>query len=175
MARDWGIKTNIVADFEVQVKAELHRILYRMLSRLGEESVKRIRNRPWFESWIDITGNLRSSIGYGVVINGQLVASGGCSGQYGINAGAEGKQSKVNGRKEGRAFIKQVASEYRNHKGFAFFLTAGMEYASYVEEMENKDVLNSTALTIYGKLQEETLKAEQKLVKVIERKYGIAA
>lgn len=168
MARDWGIKTNIVADFEVQVKAELHRILYRMLSRLGEESVARIRDRSYMESWKDQSGNLRGSIGYGVVINGILVKQGGCDRSYGTEGGAEG-------RKNGKEFIRQIAAKYTQNTGFALILVAGMDYATYVEDMENKDVLNSTALTIYGKLQEETLKAEQKLVKVIERKYGIAA
>ena len=36
------------------------------LSKLGDESVVRIRNRSAKESWIDHTGNLRSSIGFAV-------------------------------------------------------------------------------------------------------------
>jgi hypothetical protein len=50
-----------------------------------------------------------------------------------------------------------------------------MEYASYVEEMENKDVLNSTGLVIYARLKEEAVRLENALVKRIEKKYGIAA
>lgn len=40
------------------------------LSKLGDESVVRIRNRSAKESWIDHTGNLRSSIGFAVYEQG---------------------------------------------------------------------------------------------------------
>ena len=36
------------------------------LSKLGEECVVKIRDRSKEESWIDHTGNLRSSVGYAI-------------------------------------------------------------------------------------------------------------
>lgn len=164
----WGLKTNITPDFEREVMGELDTLLLRLLKRLGEESLVRIRNRSSAESWNDQTGNLRGSIGYGVVMHGTLVFLGGCNGTYGTTGGAEG-------RKEGKAFLRRIASEHADPKGFALILVAGMEYASYVEEMENKDVLNSTGLVIYARLKEEAVRLENALVKRIEKKYGIAA
>ncbi|MDD4032412.1 MAG: hypothetical protein PHS48_04105 [Bacteroidales bacterium] len=164
----WGLKTNITPDFEREVMGELDALLLRLLKRLGEESLVRIRNRSSAESWNDQTGNLRASIGYGVVMHGALVFLGGCNGTYGTTGGAEG-------RKEGKAFLRRIASEHADPKGFALILVAGMEYASYVEEMENKDVLNSTGLVIYARLKEEAVRLENALVKRIEKKNGIAA
>ncbi len=125
--------------------SEVDRILYKSfeilkneitknLVKLGEESIAKIRDRSKEESWIDRTGNLRSSIGYAVY-------------DYGIKQIESAFQIVRNGNEgssEGKKMISQLGSEYSN--AYALVVVAGMNYASYVEALENKDVLASTEL-----------------------------
>lgn len=125
--------------------SEVDRILYKSfeilkneitkcLVKLGEECIAKIRDRSKEESWIDRTGNLRSSIGYAVY-------------DYGIKQIESAFQIVRNGNEgssEGKKMISQLGSEYSN--AYALVVVAGMNYASYVEALENKDVLASTEL-----------------------------
>lgn len=47
----------------------------RALAYLGEQCVRRIRDRPGEKSWFDQSGNLRSSVGYIISHNGNIVSS----------------------------------------------------------------------------------------------------
>ena len=125
--------------------SEVDRILYKSfeilkneitkcLVKLGEECIAKIRERSKEESWIDRTGNLRSSIGYAVY-------------DYGIKQIESAFQIVRNGNEgssDGKKMISQLGSEYSN--AYALVVVAGMNYASYVEALENKDVLASTEL-----------------------------
>lgn len=125
--------------------SEVDRILYKSfeilkdeitkcLVKLGEECIAKIRDRSKEESWIDRTGNLRSSIGYAVY-------------DYGIKQIESAFQIVRNGNEgssEGKKMISQLGSEYSN--AYALVVVAGMNYASNVEALENKDVLASTEL-----------------------------
>lgn len=125
--------------------SEVDRILYKSLEilkdeitkclvKLGEECIAKIRDRSKEESWIDRTGNLRSSIGYAVY-------------DYGIKQIESAFQIVRNGNEgssEGKKMISQLGSEYSN--AYSLVVVAGMNYASYVEALENKDVLASTEL-----------------------------
>lgn len=125
--------------------SEVDRILYKSfeilkneitkcLVKLGDECIAKIRDRSKEESWIDRTGNLRSSIGYAVY-------------DYGIKQIESAFQIVRNGNEgssEGKKMISQLGSEYSN--AYALVVVAGMNYASYVEALENKDVLASTEL-----------------------------
>lgn len=125
--------------------SEVDRILYKSfeilkveitknLVKLGEECIAKIRDRSKEESWIDRTGNLRSSIGYAVY-------------DYGIKQIESAFQIVRNGNEgssEGKKMISQLGREYSN--AYALVVVAGMNYASYVEALENKDVLASTEL-----------------------------
>lgn len=92
------------------------------------------RDRSQEESWYDQTGNLRSSIGYVIVMEGRIVSM------------SDFKQVKngTQGPVEGKALAKKLASNYKT--GFALIVVAGMHYAAYVEAMDNKVVLTSAEL-----------------------------
>lgn len=116
-------------------KAEnFHRATVRRLCILGEECVTLARDRGPEISWYDQTGNLRSSIGFVVVYNGQIVEQ---SGFTQVKNGSEGP-------KEGIDLAREIARQYIS--GYALIVVAGMEYAVHVEALDNKDVLTSAEL-----------------------------
>lgn len=104
------------------------------LAKLGEECVARIRDRSPEESWIDHTGNLRSSIGYTVIANGRKEAE---SAMRRYGSGTEGTEA-------GRRMLDSLVAQYA--KTYALVVAAGMDYASYVEGVAGKDVLASAEL-----------------------------
>lgn len=104
------------------------------LSKLGDESVVRIRNRSTKESWIDHTGNLRSSIGFAVYEQGS---------KYMESAFSQ-VLSGTDGSTKGKKMINDLAKEYS--RVYALVVVAGMEYAGEVEALESKDVLASTKI-----------------------------
>lgn len=113
--------------------------------KLGEECDARIRDRSAEESWIDHTGNLRSSIGYAIFDYGRKQFE---SAFDSIGAGSNGSQ-------EGRQMVADLAKEYS--QVYALVVVAAMNYADFVEAKENKDVLASTELwarsVVDGKLK----------------------
>lgn len=108
--------------------------IVRALSYLGEQCIMRIRDRSGDESWFDQTGNLRSSIGYAVYDHGKTVIE---SAFRQVGAGKQGSEA-------GRAMIDALARRWADT--YALVVVAGMDYAAYVEAMENKDVLASAEL-----------------------------
>lgn len=108
------------------------------LIRLGEECITRIRTRSKEESWIDQTGNLRSSIGYAVFQYGLEVMESTFAALPGHSGNGQGGATK------GREYIKSLSSQFS--QTYALVVVAGMDYAEYVEAMENKDVLASTEI-----------------------------
>lgn len=112
---------------EVVEKRQIQRLQY-----LGEMCVKHAREVPAAAGFNDITGNLRSSIGYVVFKNGIAVKE-----LYNITLeGAQGAQ-------KGLSLAKRVGSKYTS--GIALVVTAGMDYAIYVES-KGKDVLSSAEM-----------------------------
>lgn len=131
----------------MQKQAEnLDRVVIRNLERLGMMAVTYARDRAGEDSWYDQTGNLRSSIGYVVGKDGEVVSEGGFRT---ILNGA-------NGSSEGKQFANELANSFANK--YFLIVVAGMKYASYVEEMDNKDVLASASLF-----------AEKELPKMVKR------
>lgn len=130
----------------------IDKVVIRNLQRLGEKAVIYARNRTGAESWYDQTGNLRSSIGYVIAKDGGIVRRGGFSQ---ILDGTEGPS-------EGKQFAKEMAEAYPGK--YVLIVVAGMNYASYVEEMENKDVLASSSLFVERELP--------KMIKRIDEQIG---
>lgn len=95
----------------------------------GEYAVRGIRTGE-MSKWNDQTGNLRSSVGYSVVRKGSVVIE---SGFDTVLGGAEGSAT-------GKRLINQLAHEYSGYP-YVLIIVAGMEYAVYVEAIENKVVL----------------------------------
>lgn len=97
------------------------------LRYLGEQFVNKARLN---NTYTDRTGNLRSSIGYIVLKNGQLID--------------ENFPSKSTGSAKGLNVAKEVSGQYP--EGFVLIGVAGMEYAAYVEA-KNFDVITGSAPT----------------------------
>lgn len=151
--------------------SEVDRILYKSfeilkneitksLVKLGEECIAKIRDRSKEESWIDRTGNLRSSIGYAVY-------------DYGIKQIESAFQIVRNGNEgssEGKKMISQLGNEYSN--AYALVVVAGMNYASYVEALENKDVLASTELWAKSIVDTRLKRAKKAAVEKINKLFS---
>lgn len=84
------------------------------LAMVGENFVNDART---IRTYKDQTGNLRSSIGYIIARDGNII------------------QENIEGKSEGRAQAKEIANEVlrENSKGFVLIVVAGMEYAAAVE------------------------------------------
>lgn len=112
----------------------VERLTIRALSYLGEQCVSRVRDREGNKSWYDQSGNLRSSVGYVIAYNGNII-------QYSdfnqIKQGSEGVSV-------GKNLAKELVKRYPND--YVLVIVAGMNYAEYVERKDNKDVLASTEL-----------------------------
>ena len=137
----------IKANFNTSaIKAKLNAFREKMirdtiqvLDILGEMAVNEAKDNG---AYLDQTSNLRSSIGYVVVVNGQIVreafeASG--SGKIEVSFSSL-KTRKVHttkisggqtGVSTGQAVARALASKHNT--GFALVVVAGMNYALYVE------------------------------------------
>lgn len=138
--------------------------IIRALSYLGEQCVKRIRDRAGKDSWFDQTGNLRSSIGYAVIEEGRKI----------IESAFPVIKQGTQGASEGKRLIDALATQYSNT--YAMVVVAGMEYAGYVEAMENKDVLASTELwakQVIDKYMKRAAERAQKQIEQLQQKLSL--
>ena len=105
-------------------KQQIKRLQY-----LGEMCVKHAREIPESVGFTDQTGNLRSSIGYVVF-------------KYGVPVYESYTQIKdgSEGALEGAKLAKKIGSQRKD--GICLVVTAGMNYALYVEA-KGRDVLTS--------------------------------
>ena len=115
-------------------KARIRDAIIMQLMRLGEECVIEAKDRPMEESWVDHTGNLRSSIGYVIVYDGEIVQT----------SSFETIKEGTAGSNEGKRLAVSLAEKYK--KGFALIVVAGMNYAEKVEALDSKCVLASAEL-----------------------------
>ena len=119
---------------QADVKARFDRVLsviearqIQCLQYLGEMCVTHARELPASVGFGDVTGNLRSSIGYVVFKDGVAIHQ-----NYVI--------TKDGG--EGASKGKALAESVRKPKGIVLVVTAGMNYAVAVES-KGKDVITS--------------------------------
>lgn len=129
--------------------------IFMAFAKLGEESVRKVRDRTADESWIDHTANLRSSIGYSIY-------------DYGVkqieSAFDVVKTGKL-GSDEGKKMVAELAKEYANV--FALVVVAAMNYADKVEAIESKDVLESTRIWAQNEVNARLEKAKEVALKKI--------
>lgn len=154
------------------------------LAYLGEQCVKRIRDRSAKESWYDQTGNLRSSIGYIILDDGNTIVDFGFDSSFGkperktkvefitkdgktVSFTATQPGGGQEGARKGQEYAKTLISQYSD--GYALIVVAGMEYAEYVEAMENKDVLASTELWARNMMNEHIEKTRIKIERRIAK------
>ena len=95
---------------------------------LGEMCVNHARNVPASQGFQDQTGNLRSSIGYMVFNDGVAV-----------HIAYEQVKSGSEGAIKGESLARKVGEK---STGICLVVTAGMEYALYVES-KGRDVISS--------------------------------
>lgn len=101
---------------------------------IGEQCVKIARETGDYN---DITGNLRSSIGY-IVLNDGEVKKMSQARQY------QGKKGNgAEGVKEGQNLLKQLQAKFP--WGVVLIICAGMNYAAFVEDVRGKHVLVDAA------------------------------
>lgn len=126
-------------DISNYINEQLERSRYalaRELCYIGEKCVNQARTA--FQSgegkhYTDRTGNLRSSVGYVVAIDGEIVQM---STFATVKDGAEGSG-------KGKSYAAQLAARYP--QGVALIIVAGMHYASYVQA-RGYDVIDSAGL-----------------------------
>ena len=156
-----GVKIQGFNEMMATLNARAQRMVERYLEeldKLGYDANGYIRNRTAEESWKDGSGNLRSSIGYIVVRDGEICKSGGFER---VN-GPKRDKSSEDGSAEGRSYAERLAANYPT--GYALIVVAGMEYAAYVEAKANKDVLAGGEIFLK--------KEVRKLVRRLSQKYG---
>ena len=100
---------------------------YSLFQRAGEEFVKIARKKGNYQ---DHTGNLRSSIGYAIINDGNIL-------NENYEQSTEGTD-KQTGMREAKRLISELASVYSD--GWVLVGVAAMPYAVYVEE--NLDVIS---------------------------------
>lgn len=117
--------------YTTQWLAQLEQRVIKCLISLGEFCNSRARLDG---SYSDISGDLRSSIGYGVVANGKIIKIGGFDK---VKHGSKGVA-------DGVTLVKELASNYP--RGYALIVVAGAKHAEKVEALDNNIVLTSAEL-----------------------------
>ena len=137
-----------------ELEKHIHQIIA-MLHYVGNTVVNQIRDSI-ISDWNDQSGNLRSSIGYIISLDGQPIEMS----DFKPVIGPTSLPGQENGSEIGKEYALSLVHLYPN--GIALIVVAGMSYASYVERMENKTVLAQ------GKL------VAQQLVSQLIQKYEAA-
>lgn len=129
------VETRKIRDRIERKTQDVYKFLIQQLSYIGEQAVKIAREKGSYE---DITGNLRSSIGYCVLVGGDPVVNGKIerfdgkkgNGEKGVSASAE--------------LLGKLKGQFPT--GIVLIVCAGMNYAAYVENVKHRDVLTSAEL-----------------------------
>ncbi|MBC5635180.1 HK97 gp10 family phage protein [Parabacteroides hominis] len=106
--------------------------IYKLLQRAGEEFVKIARKKGNYK---DHTGNLRSSIGYVIVKDGDILTE-----NYEQSTIGTDKQTGI---REAKRLVSELTSVYSD--GWVLVGVAAMPYAVYVEAIDCKDVATVAA------------------------------
>lgn len=129
---------------------EVGKMQIELLQELGELCATQARNIPPELGFTDQTGNLRSSMGYMVFVDGVA-----------IHTAYEAVKGASKGVKEGEELAKKIGSK---QSGLCLVVTAGMNYALYVEA-KGRDVLTSAEQLA----ERELPRMVEQLIKDIER------
>jgi len=141
------IKPNFTAaDIRNRMNQEIERRKQGIVAQLfyiGEECLTQARSG---HKYLNQTGNLCSSIGYCILVDGNIVKEGEWKNVSG------GKGDGTEGKKQGVAFLHELADK-QTSKGIVFLMVAGMPYAQYVEAM-SLDVLDTSEQMAQRKIKE---------------------
>lgn len=125
---------------EQQIKRITDAMLYN-LQYVGERCLNTARQT---NSYKDQTGNLRSSLGYVIAMDGKIVH----------NSTFEIVKDGGDGKKSGIQFAKEIVRQFP--EGIVLVVVAGMHYAQYVSAT-GRDVIDSAEL-LADKLVPQILK-----------------
>mgnify|MGYP004444820349 CR=1 FL=1 len=131
-------------------KGEPNPTILRMLTYIGEKMCTHARNvTPGHASggYDDQTGNLRSSIGFGVLYNGELQEVGGFKRVEGHVTDPKGQDPTQIGEEAIATYAEMMP-----RKGYCIVVVAGMNYARYVED-KGYNVLHLTRPELRNEVQ----------------------
>lgn len=159
-------------------KVQIETAIINRLQRIGEEFVRNAREKGTYQ---DQTGNLRNSIGYVILKDGEQLFENfrkSAKVKQVITRGKnKGKEKITYGSGEGLNRAKEVIekAKAKHPKGFVLIVVAGMEYAWGVESghrkkrngekysVPAKDVLSSSSLIAEQQLKEAIVKISKKI------------
>jgi hypothetical protein len=120
-------------------------LIIRNLAYVGEHAIT-IAREQHARNYTDRTGNLRASVGYVIVKNGEIVLFGGFD-----PAAASNRTDGEAGAEEGKAIAEQLKAKH--NEGFVLIVVAGMYYGVYVEKRDY-NVVTFTAIEAKKKANE---------------------
>ena len=123
-----------------QVERVTSALIYNLCA-VGEQVLNQARST---NSYKDQTGNLRSSIGYVVAVDGEVVQS----------SSFEVVKDGADGSRDGKGYALNLVKQFP--EGIVLIVVAGMNYASYVSA-KGYDVLDSSEV-LADRLVPEILK-----------------
>lgn len=130
-----------ISDFIGQQVERITSALIYNLCAVGEQILNQARST---NSYKDQTGNLRSSIGYVVAVDGEVVQS----------SSFEVVKDGADGSRDGKSYALDLVKQFP--EGIVLIVVAGMNYASYVSA-KGYDVLDSSEV-LADRLVPEILK-----------------
>ena len=120
--------------------------LYKTLLRAGEMFVRFAR---LYGNYKDHTGNLRSSIGYVIIEDGDII-------DEDFKLSTKPGTDKASGLRAAKKLTKELANTY--NQGMVLICVAGMNYAAYVEAIDSLDVITAAGLKTEEDLRKQVRK-----------------
>ena len=145
---------------------EIYREVFAFLAQLGQSAYETAVQEGKYNN---ITGNLRSSLGYVISMDGKIVKEGGFKridgrgenyekvffttrSQKTVQFWAKGKSGDGSeGSRQGLSYARDLASKHT--KGATLIVVAGMDYASYVNDIHKLNVIDTAEAKVIAMLQ----------------------
>ena len=141
MALKANFDINTVRKAGEAMVAKVDKAIIRRLAYIGTECVNYARNQERTGAWNDVTGNLRSSVGFVIYKDGQNVFS----------SDFEPEAGGTEGTGTGKTLAQGIAMRYKS--GYVLVVVAGMNYAVNVES-RGRDVLTGATRMAEDQLPE---------------------
>lgn len=128
-------------------KQVIEKVIISRFQRIGETFITNARNN---NTYTDQTGNLKSSIGYVILKDGEQI----------FGSSFEQVKEGIKGTKAGPKLTDEVSKKYT--RGFVLIVVAGMEYALYVEA-KGYDVLTASSIAAENDLKKAVEQISKKV------------
>jgi hypothetical protein len=148
-----GLKAKFTkADIAKMMKIKLANLEQLIINRLIFIGETFVRNARLNGNYGDVTGNLRSSIGYIILKNGVKIKE-----NFEKSEKGSDKQTGVN---KAKSLINELKADFL--EGYTLIVVAGMDYAATVES-RGKDVLTASSIIAKNDLKKAIKSIKQKL------------